>query len=133
MTDPMHGLTDAAKCPLRPGDLLLNDQGKVWVVQPTDRLTAAQCVAQVKEARYMRVPGSQQGSRWRAHGELTYLRLGQAIRVGPSQLHPSSQPTRRRLYDNLYAELVAPASRAELAARKQAIKDHKAWIKEEQR
>jgi len=37
-----------------------------------------------------------------------------------------------RLYQTLYAAMVAPASRAELAARKQAIKDHKAWIKEEQ-
>lgn len=123
----MTDLRDATGQTLQPGDLLLNDQGRVWVVQPTDRLTAAQCVAVVIEAKHERG----QWSRGRQSCETTYLRLGNAIRVMPQTLH-RDRTENRRLFDRLYALMVAPAKQAELAARKQAIKDHKSWIKEEQ-
>ena len=124
--DPMHGLTDAAKCPLRSGDLLLTDNGKVFVAHPTDRLTAAQCVAVVTPAVRRRT------GRWESVGETTYARTGNVIRVQWQSLTTSNRTELARLFQTLYAAMVAPASRAELAARKQAIKDHKAWIKEEQ-
>lgn len=123
---PSRPLVDATGQPLQPGDLLLNDQGRVWVVMPTDRLTAAQQVAVVREVKRQRG----KWARSNAVGGTTYLRTRQAITIMPQTLR-DTQKENASLYQTLHSLMVAPRLEAEAKARKQQVADHKAWIEEE--
>lgn len=125
----MTGQTcDATGVPLVPGDLLLNDQGKVWVAQHTDAQIATEKHISVVPARV------------RAIDNVVVTKPGAAVVHLPAPLlirvdrrTVSGDPKAdARLYHKLYELMAAPRVRAALAARRQAVTDHKARIKEEQ-
>lgn len=115
-----YTLTDLAGCVLRAGDLVLNDQGRVFVVKPTDPTIAAQRCATVVEVR-------QRGLHWRASDKAqpTYARVYHCLRVDPLDTNLGNErKANQRYFDRLAAPIVAGRLADEARARKQRTDTH---------
>lgn len=105
-------ITDAKGTEIHEGDLLLDPNGDVWRALPTDGTIAAQNAVSVVQYNKTRDP------------KRLYMRAYQVFVCPPVPLgylewrKPSDRPKRRRMWEELYAEHVSPAKRAELSARR---------------
>ena len=103
--------TDMAGQPIHVGDYLIDDRGKIFVVEETPPTFAKEMLVRVHALR-----GRTAG--YEAH---TYLRLNLVLRVAGGRLYYEDPAALRERWQAAYERYRRAASRAFLAARKAGI------------